>query len=154
MSRKKAIAYQITASGCWECTSHSKNKDGYPRCWRNGKYYILSRYIYEQTFGEIPKNLIVRHKCDNPSCINPDHLEIGTIKDNAIDRNSRGRAASTAGSNNGFAKLDEYAVSEILNHLSKGEKINDIAKLFNVSCFCISDIASNKRWKHIPRTDV
>src|SRR5688572_13651583 len=56
-----------------------------------GKNVIASRIAYQMAFGEIPDGLLVRHKCDNPPCCNPRHLETGTTQDNTMDRNVRGR---------------------------------------------------------------
>lgn len=78
----RKIAYEETSTGCHVCTSHSRDGDGYPRIFNKGKRYRMGRYIYMQNFGAIPKGLVVRHTCDNPSCINPSHLRLGTVADN------------------------------------------------------------------------
>ncbi len=89
--RKKPIRYkkvlcQYPELGyCWICTSHSKDNAGYVYIRRNKKNYVMHRYTYEKKYGFIPEGLFVCHKCDNPSCINPDHLFVGSKRDNAID---------------------------------------------------------------------
>ncbi len=78
---------------CWEWAA-SKNPDGYGhfQVFRRGKWRSLRahRIAYEQSYGEIPAGLIVRHRCDNPRCVRPDHLELGTTKDNVRDLYERG----------------------------------------------------------------
>jgi hypothetical protein len=77
---------------CHECISHQIGKDGYPQKKVGGKKTNMSRYIYETYYKtKIPKGLIIRHKCDNPACINPLHLDIGTVQDNHNDMKERGR---------------------------------------------------------------
>lgn len=79
---------------CRECTSHKGDASGYPRHNVNGVNTKICRTVYEQYYGRIAEGLVVRHKCDNPKCINPNHLELGTRKDNAHDRDTRGRNKS------------------------------------------------------------
>lgn len=93
-------------TGCWNW-ARATDKDGY------GKHLDgrAHRFSYEQYWGRIPDGLLVCHKCDNPSCVNPDHLFLGDHKINHADRNSKGRAAS--GERVGAAKLTAKAVREI-----------------------------------------
>ena len=65
---------------------------GYGRVKWQGKPIRAHRYAYERDHGPIPDGLVVRHKCDNPPCVNPEHLEIGTYQDNVNDMIARGRA--------------------------------------------------------------
>ena len=67
------------------------SKQGYGRFMIKRKKHLAHRWAYEQQVGEIPEGLVVRHKCDNPSCVNIDHLELGTHKDNTLDAITRGR---------------------------------------------------------------
>ena len=85
--KMKPITWEVNENNCWICTSHKKDKDGYPVGYKRK----IHRHVYEQCFGEIPIDMVVMHKCDNPSCINPEHLIIGTYKDNTEDMYSKGR---------------------------------------------------------------
>ena len=78
---------------CEVCISHPRSH-GYPRLGRNGKVYRMSRYVWEQKFRPIPEGMLVLHKCDNHACINPDHLFLGTQKDNMQDMVKKGRDRS------------------------------------------------------------
>lgn len=91
-ARNKEIEYVINDNGCHICTSHSKNPKGYPQIQRYKKPWVISRYLYTQKYGEIPERMVVRHKCDNPSCINIEHLELGSQQENMNDMVERGRS--------------------------------------------------------------
>ena len=71
--------------------SGSKTTLGYGRLTKKGARHIAHRMAYERFKGPVPEELEVCHSCDNPSCVNPDHLFIGTTQDNAIDREAKGR---------------------------------------------------------------
>jgi hypothetical protein len=86
----KPIAYKVTDTGCWECTSHRQRR-GYALVSRGGKEHGVHRYVYELHHGKVPSTLVILHKCDNPTCINPDHLSAGTQSENMRDRISKGR---------------------------------------------------------------
>src|SRR5579862_6803540 len=91
---RRSIAYFPNEQGCWVCRSHSTSGKGGPPQF-NGKSIV--RRLYEDRYGAIPKGLVVRHKCDNPLCINVDHVEIGTHQDNVDDAFRRGRRSHQNG---------------------------------------------------------
>ena len=145
VSRK--IRFKITDSGCHECISHRVNKyDGYFSYCKDNRVYRMHRYIYIQNFGEIPNGLLVRHKCDNRKCINIDHLELGTHKDNHDDCVNRGRKPK--GENCVTAKITELQAMEII---SIGVNVNyhHLSKIYGISPATIRDIVLRKTWKHL-----
>ena len=151
----KNVILEKLENGCIKCTSHCKDSDGYTRIKYNGKHERLFRIIYMQKFGEIPKGMLIRHKCDNPYCCNIDHLEIGTPKDNVRDMIERGRDAyhsskrKSLGEKNGSHKLTEKQVKEIyLSKLSNSE----LAKIYNVSKTNIGFIKKKEQWKWLTDT--
>ena|SRR2546426_8145664 len=79
------------SSGCWIWTAHC-NYTGYGTFQANGVQVRAHRFVWELTFGLIPKGILVCHACDNPSCVNPGHLWLGTNQANMIDREKKGRA--------------------------------------------------------------
>jgi|ERR1035437_1387150 hypothetical protein len=89
----REIIFVVTEKGCHECQSHRIDRDGYPRIDRFCKEWLMSRYMWTLIKGEIPVKQVVRHKCDNPSCINIDHLELGTQKENMADKKLRGKVS-------------------------------------------------------------
>lgn len=97
-------------SGCIRFTG-SIEKSGYGRIMISRVKYGAHRLAYELANGPIPDGYVVRHKCDNPSCINPSHLEVGTQADNIKDKVNRGRQAS--GCSIGVSKLTEETVRDI-----------------------------------------
>ena len=123
---------------------------------KNGKRKSLRahRLSYELFKGTIPKNLLICHSCDNPKCVNPEHLWLGTYKDNVEDMDNKGRRAKKYkwkiyGELHFAAKLKNYQVVEIREKLAKGYKGCDLAKEFGVCKQTISSIKNGKRWNNI-----
>lgn len=139
----------IKKHGCWEWKG-CFDKNGYgllPSGYhKQDKAHRVSWKLYK---GEIPIGLQVCHHCDNPKCSNPDHLFVGTSKDNARDMAEKFRG--TCGSKNWNCKLCEDDVKTIIQRLQMGVTMTRIAKDFKVSVARISDIKNMKAWKHVGR---
>ena len=134
---------------CWEWQG-SKIRDGYGHIRDKEQKYQMAHRISWQLFnGEIPNGLWVLHKCDNPSCVNPNHLEIGTASKNTLDAYKRGRM-NKKGEKNSLAKLTVITVQEI-KKLYKNYDLTQkrLAKKFGIGQSAISRIVNNKRWTHI-----
>jgi len=146
--RRKPVEFIVVKdSGCFECTSHYTSTGGYIEYHFNNKKRVLHRYIFEECYGNIPDGMIVRHKCDNRACINPEHLELGSHEENMKDMTDRGRQCK--GQDSPFAKLTDQDIPEIRNLLAGGEKITEIAKRYGVSRAAIDSIKRNKTWTHV-----
>lgn len=141
-SRTKDIKCEFDENGCWICTSHKPTSYGYIRVNRYGKLFALHRVSYEVFNGHIPEGFLIRHTCDNPRCIHPDHLILGTNADNVRDRDSRNRTA--LGEDHGKSKLKETDVRNIrkLAHLSSRE----LGRKYAVSHKAILSIRSGETW--------
>jgi len=91
----KPLEWVTNEKGCHLVTSHRKDKQGYIKITRSvhnvRQHWQLHRYVYTQKHGEIPKGLVIMHSCDEPSCINLDHLSMGTVAENVADRDRKGR---------------------------------------------------------------
>jgi hypothetical protein len=87
----------MPAVGCWEWQASKTGGGGYGAVGVNGKSTSAHRVSYELFYGPILNNLLVRHTCDNPSCVRPDHLTLGTYSDNMRDRTTRNRCNSANG---------------------------------------------------------
>lgn len=112
-------------SGCHIWTG-TKNKAGYGKMWRNGKKIYAHRFAWEMVNGGIPSGLHVCHHCDNPSCVNPDHLFVGTVADNMRDRELKGRGNHPVGENASRAKLKPSDVMEIRRSSLTQRKLAEI----------------------------
>lgn len=135
--------------GCWLWKA-GIGLDGYAKFGINGKTIHAHRVSYELTYGCIPIGLCVCHKCDNPKCVNPDHLFIGTVQDNINDRVRKNRTAIQSGEKNGMSRLKEKDIITIrklffIDKIKQGE----IAKLFFISNQHVSRIINHLKWKHI-----
>lgn len=128
---------------CLVCTSH-KTKDGlYPRVSRNGRDWRISKYIFHTRKGEVPIGMVVRHKCDNTFCINPDHLEIGWPQDNCNDKVERNRQPKGEAIKASKLKTNDVYYIKFLAE----ESTIELAKKFNVSASTIRSIKTNKSWR-------
>lgn len=114
--------YVSKTEGCWLWTK-AVSEQGYGKWVINRKTVVAHRYIWELTNGRIPDNLFVCHKCDVRSCVRPDHLFLGTHKDNMRDMREKGRAAS--GDANAARKYPERLCRGKAHHFSKTVRYGD-----------------------------
>jgi len=143
-------------TNCWEWKGAKKRKEGDygsliigSRTDKTRKTISAHRYSYIVFNGDVPDGLWVLHKCDNPSCINPEHLFLGTRQDNIDDRENKNRNNHAVGERCPRAKLKEYQVLEIRSMLSNGKSIRGLARKYGVHHHTIMDIRDNKTWCHL-----
>lgn len=105
------------------------------------------RRSWEIHFGEIPNGLKVLHKCDVKRCVNPDHLFLGTQKDNMVDKNKKGRQAK--GEKNGWSKMTTAKVLKMRKLKAMGLSTLECAERFGLTRSGAYDIISRKNWKHL-----
>jgi hypothetical protein len=132
-------------TGCWEWTAY-KLRTGYGTIIIDGIVHRAHRVSYEVHCGEIPDGLYVCHRCDNPSCINPEHLFLGTQSDNMEDMHSKDRGADLRGTKHGMAKL---ADADVIAIRSANYSADKLASEFGVSKSLIFQIRRRAIWKHI-----
>lgn len=135
---------------CWKWTA-CVDKDGYGK-YTNKKITNIRqahRLSWEFYNGPIPQKLLVCHKCDNPSCVNPDHLYLGTNKDNMLDMKSKGRAAK--GSNQGTSIFTEKIIEEIIKdaYNYKYMSLSEISRKYSSSVTIILNIFNGYFWPHV-----
>ena len=139
---------RVDKSGdCWVWTAYT-SVCGYGQCYLNNKTWLAHRASWVIHNGPIPDGLCVLHKCDNPPCVNPDHLYVGTKKDNTRDMIARNRGPSRVGAINGNAKLcdlDIWLIRELAPKFTR----TAIAQWFGVTRVQISTIALRKQWTHL-----
>ena len=137
---------------CWEWQG-KLNSSGYG-CFQeniNGdkKEVRAHRESYRIFKGEIPEGMQVLHKCDNPKCCNPDHLWLGTHKDNMDDRNKKGRVFNGRERARVSGKLTEEEVIEIRKLYKNGISQKEIQEKFKISQSQVSGILTYRFWKHV-----
>lgn len=109
---------------------------------------MAHRFSYELHYGDIPGNMCVLHRCDNRLCVRPDHLFLGTLKENVRDMMAKQR--QSRGSNHYSAKLDEASVREIRKRRAEsGISHRSLAEEYGVSAPIITRIVNRKIWRHI-----
>ena len=131
---------------CWEWTGKWRS-NGYGIIKVGDHGYIASRIAWLLSNGPIPEGLDVLHRCDNPLCVNPDHLFLGTHTDNMRDMAAKGRRASFRGEKNGLAKLTPELVAEIRRlRAETGMYQRALAKRFRVTQSTIWAVLNRRRW--------
>lgn len=129
-----------------------KFRDGYGKTRHEGKTRRVHRLLYEMINGEIPAGLVVCHTCDRPLCCNPDHLFLGTPRDNHHDAMRKGR--HTKGEKVNTAKLSEAQVLEIRRRWDDSPRkyglLSRLGREFGVCHMNIKMLVSRQTWKHLP----
>lgn len=128
---------------CLEWTK-AKSKDGYGQRRVGGKVHYVHRLSFESHYGRKPVG-VVRHKCDNRACYNPEHLTEGTKAQNSQDMVDRDRHAR--GERQGNSKLKAFQVSEIREAFNLGaETQKQIASRYGISDTTVRNIGTHRRW--------
>ena len=152
----KFMANVNKTEDCWNWTGGTvqSNYYRYGRFKTAGKSYRAHRYAYQEMVGAIPKDMLVCHHCDNPLCVNPDHLFLGTAQDNASDMVSKNRQAKGTDINN--AVLTAAKVKRIRRMYAKRYKNGkrkytqqQIAERVGCSRRNVSSVVNYKIWSHV-----
>jgi HNH endonuclease len=132
-------------SGCWLWLGHI-NPDGYGNGWDSAlkRTALAHRMVYRILVGPIPAGKKLLHSCDNPCCVNPEHMTVGTTADNNADCKAKGRNAR--GERHGSNKL---SMEQVLAIREATGTQRAIAARFNVHYVTVHQIKSRKRWKHL-----
>ena len=138
----------VTSTGCWEW-SGNRFSNGYGQLYISGRKLLTHKIAYELWVGPIPEGQVVRHfVCDNPPCINPAHLRVGTTKDNFRDKAAHGRQVYGEGVHN--SKLTSTDVVEIrLSYTAGTESQRELADRFGVSSACVNKVCTRKTWARV-----
>ena len=136
------------SGGCWEWTAGVVSR-GYGRFRLGYKTVYAHRFAYSLMHGSIPDNMQICHHCDNPRCVKPSHLFLGTQSDNIQDSVTKGRWPNRQGEKHNMVKLCEKDVHEIRRLYSLGVKQTLLAKMWRISQPHASDIVYRERWKHM-----
>lgn len=130
------------------CVEHkgATTKAGYGLTFREGKTQLAHRYAYRQKHGDIPDGSVVMHLCDNPKCVNVEHLRLGTQSENRKDCVDKGRANAPSGEAHYGSKL---TAERVLFIRSSELPIRELAKMFGVSYQTAKDAKDGKTWRNI-----
>lgn len=158
MPRKAADFWsRVDKSGdCWLWVG-SKDEKGYGTVRYRGKTEKAHRVSWEIANAAPAGAMFVCHKCDNPSCVRPDHLFLGTNHDNALDRHMKGRSKAlfvcgheiNRGSSHPRTNLTEAIVIDIRNQHAAGVSQRDLAKEHGIHSSQISRIVNRRNWSHV-----
>lgn len=133
-------------TGCWLWIGY-RDAEGYGHLSAWPTVIAAHRFSFELAHGPIPDGMAVRHRCDNPPCVNPAHLEQGTAIDNNRDKALRGRDAT--GERHGMARYSEDAAREVKARLARGESQTAIAQALGMNRATVHKIAVGKHWKEV-----
>ena len=135
-----AWEHRGTYQGCWEWTGGLRNSSDkwcqYGAVRINGKTKLVHRVAYEEIYGPIPEGMNVCHSCDNTLCWRPDHLFLGSSKENTHDAVKKGRMAH---------KLSEQEVRAIRVAVASGEAQHSVARRFGITQSYVSEIVLGKK---------
>lgn len=150
--------YVEKTDSCWIWTGSSRTKKGYGMLQKiggsKGKGMTAHRLSYQIHKGEIPESMVVMHSCDNPSCVNPDHLSVGTQSQNILEAIAKGRKfvpklPHFKGVDHFAAKFTEQDIRDIR---SQGMNDTGLAKKYGVAASTIRRIRIGQSWSHVPMT--
>jgi len=137
-------------SECIEAVGR-KNNSGYVNLYLDKRVQGAHRNAWEKANGKIPPGMVVMHACDNRSCINLEHLSIGTPRENTADMMAKGRSryVNHPGTSNGRCKITEEDVRKIRAMIADGMASRSIAELFGVTPQNIDRIKRGLTWRHL-----
>jgi len=139
----------IKTDTCW-IWNGAKTPFGYGRLGVGEGWVMAHRFSWELANGPIPEGLFILHHCDNPPCVRPDHLFVGTLRDNTRDMTSKGRNRPPRGVLSGRTHLTETDVRRMREMYASGTyKQQQLADAFGIAENTVSLIVNRKRWAHI-----
>lgn len=137
--------------GCWLWTGGLNKPNGYGQINVQRRHRLAHQVAWciANPGSSIPPGQCVLHRCDNPQCVNPDHLFLGTHSDNMHDMYSKDRRQSARGEKHGLAKLTSQDVIAIRARKARGLSLHRLAKDFGVARRTIQHVVQRRTWTHV-----
>jgi len=135
-------------NGC-QLWTRAVNSRGYGHVHLAQGMFNVARIIYKIRYGVDPSDQCVLHRCDNPPCVNPAHLFLGTKKENTADMILKGRKRGPRGSSHKSAKFSDEQILQIRTLYSQGWTRKNLAESFGVTRPTIAAIVKRMSWKHV-----
>lgn len=136
--------------GCWEWRGYRAGGYGVLRSGsRPGRLELAHRLAWEFANGSIPEGLVVCHRCDNPGCVRPDHLFVGSLADNVHDMDAKARRGRYRGGEHHNAHFTDDDIRSIRSRVAAGETAVAIGREYGVSKVAIGHIVHRRNWKHV-----
>lgn len=155
----------LKTDSCWIWIGAPKNASGYGVFYLDGKSIGAHRASYEHFVEKVPDSLWVLHRCDNPPCVRPDHLFVGSARDNTQDMVAKGRhykgdlhwtklhpewISAARGEKSGTAKLTEKLVVRMRQEYAAGTvTLDDLAKSYSMSLVAVYKVIHGQTWAHV-----
>ena len=140
---------------CWEWIGHRKDTGygRYPVRRVGSKWTSIGahRVAWFLSFGDIPDGVCVLHKCDNPPCVRPEHLFLGSMADNVSDCMQKRRHVSHRGEKHGMSKLTATQALEIVKLRRNGSLLEDIGRRFGITGAAVRSIVTGRTWAHVTK---
>lgn len=135
-------------NGCW-IWGASKNQYGYGQIAFQKKPILAHRLSYIIHKGNISKSCVIRHTCDTPACVNPNHLEIGTQADNMNDMWERKRGNTTIKSRGCHHYLSKLTEEQVKSIRSSNKTVQELSDDYNIKYHAMWNIVHKRTWKHL-----
>lgn len=135
------------ADECWVWRGRVTHEGYGVMCYRDANVRA-HRLALELTTTPVPPGMVVCHRCDNPPCVNPAHLFVGTHQDNMRDMKAKGRAA--VGERHSRARIGAKEVAEIRKRAAAGEADSLLGAAFGISRKTVFDVVARRSWRHLP----
>ncbi len=149
LERLELPGWIVTEQGCWEWRGKGPG-ERYGKMQVRGRTLLAHRVAYETWIGPIPEGQLIRHRCDNPPCINPEHLEPGTVADNSRDMVERGRGRDQRGERHNMALVTEAQVLAIREEYATGTvSQRTLGERYGLTQIAIGCIVRGKTWRHV-----
>ena len=138
------------ADGCWNWTGAKFKGTGYGQIQVNGRPKRAHRVAWELSNGPVPAGVLVLHRCDNPSCVNPTHLFLGDHQANYDDMVSKGRRKVAAGERVGSSKMTAAEVVRARRLFETGSHtVTALARMFGITGVPMKALLERVTWKHV-----